>query len=116
MYEASNHQNFEAAAIYRNRVKALTEVTANQNINVPNINDADFLVLKKIENKVVIQMNIIRNGSSYGSKAYFPNVGKNAIDVNDNEIMQAFICQFYDKNVPATNILVNQNPKDKTLI
>ena len=116
MYEASNHQNFEAAAIYRNRVKALTEVTANQNINIPNINDADFLVLKKIENKVVIQMNIIRNGSSYGSKAYFPNVGKNAIDVNDNEIMQAFICQFYDKNVPATNILVNQNPKDKTLI
>ena len=91
-------------------------VTANQNINVPNINDADFLVLKKIENKVVIQMNIIRNGSSYGSKAYFPNVGKNAVDVNDNEIMQAFICQFYDKNVPATNILVNQNPKDKTLI
>ena len=116
MYEASNHQNFEAAAIYRNRVKALTEVTANQNINIPNINDADFLVLKKIENKVVIQMNIIRNGSSYGSKAYFPNIGKNAIDVNDNEIMQAFICQFYDKNVPATNILVNQNPKDKTLI
>ena len=116
MYEASNHQNFEAAAIYRNRVKALTEVTANQNINVPNINDADFLVLKKIENKVVIQMNIIRNGSSYGSKAYFPNVGKNAVDVNDNEIMQAFICQFYDKNVPATNILVNKNPKDKTLI
>jgi len=116
MYEASNDQNFEAAAIYRNRVKALTEVTANQNINVPNINDADFLVLKKIENKVVIQMNIIRNGSSYGSKAYFPNVGKNAVDVNDNEIMQAFICQFYDKNVPATNILVNKNPKDKTLI
>jgi len=116
MYEASNHQNFEAAAIYRNRVKALTEVTANQNINIPNINDADFLVLKKIENKVVIQMNIIRNGSSYGSKAYFPNIGKNAIDVTDNEIMQAFICQFYDKNVPATNILVNQNPKDKTLI
>ena len=116
MYEASNHQNFEAAAIYRNRVKALTEVTANQNINIPNINDADFLVLKKIENKVVIQMNIIRNGSSYGSKAYFPNIGKNAIDVNDNEIMQAFICQFYDKNVPATNILVNKNPKDKTLI
>ncbi|MDA7545505.1 excinuclease ABC subunit UvrC [Alphaproteobacteria bacterium] len=116
MYEASNHQNFEAAAIYRNRVKALTEVTANQNINIPNINDADFLVLKKIENKVVVQMNIIRNGSSYGSKAYFPNIGKNAIDVNDNEIMQAFICQFYDKNVPATNILVNQNPKDKILI
>ena len=116
MYEASNLQNFEAAAIYRNRIKALTEVTANQNINIPNINDADFLVLKKIENKVVIQMNIIRNGSSYGSKAYFPNIGKNAIDVNDDEIMQAFICQFYDKNVPATNILVNQYPKDKTLI
>jgi excinuclease ABC subunit C len=116
MYDASNHQNFEAAAIYRNRIKALTEVTANQNINIPSINDVDFLVLKKIENRVVIQMNIIRNGSSYGSKAYFPNIGKNAIDVDDNEIMQAFICQFYDKNLPATNILVNEYPKDKILI
>ena len=30
--------------------------------------------------------------------------------------MQAFICQFYDKNIPPENILVNLNPKDKNLI
>ena len=116
MYDASNKQNFEAAAIFRNRVKALTEVNASQNINIPNVKNIDFLVIKKIDNKVVIQMTIIRNGCNYGSKSYFPNPGRNGTDVNENEIMQAFICQFYEKNIPAESILVNEYPKDKSLI
>ena len=116
MYNASDKQNFEAAAIFRNRIKALTEVHASQNINIPNMNDVDFLVLRKIENKVVIQMTIIRSGCNYGSKSYFPSPGKNGADVLEEEIMQAFICQFYDKNIPPENILVNLNPKDKNLI
>jgi excinuclease ABC subunit C len=48
MYKASDDQNYEAAGIYKNRIKALTEATARQNINVPNLNNVDFLVLKKI--------------------------------------------------------------------
>ena len=116
MYNASNKQNFEAAAIFRNRIKALTEVNASQNINIPNMNNVDFLVLRKIDNKVVIQMTIIRSGCNYGSKSYFPNPGKNGIDVLEEEIMQAFVCQFYDKNIPPENILVNLHPKDKNLI
>ena len=116
MYNASNKQNFEAAAIFRNRIKALTEVNASQNINIPNMNNVDFLVLKKIDNKVVIQMTIIRSGCNYGSKSYFPNPGKNGTDVLEEEIMQAFVCQFYDKNIPPENILVNLHPKDKSLI
>ena len=116
MYNASNKQNFEAAAIFRNRIKALTEVNASQNINIPNMNNVDFLVLRKIDNKVVIQMTIIRSGCNYGSKSYFPNPGKNGIDVLEEEIMQAFVCQFYDKNIPPENILVNLHPKDKSLI
>ena len=115
MYNASNKQNFEAAAIFRNRIKALTDVNASQNINVPNVNDVDFLVLRKIENKVVIQMTIVRSGCNYGSKSYFPSPGKNGTDVLEEEIMQAFVCQFYDKNIPPENILVNLHPKDKSL-
>ena len=116
MYNASNKQNFEAAAIFRNRIKALTEVNASQNINIPNMNNVDFLVLRKIDNKVVIQMTIIRSGCNYGSKSYFPNPGKNGTDVLEEEIMQAFVCQFYDKNISPENILVNLNPKHKSLI
>ena len=115
MYNASNKQNFEAAAIFRNRIKALTEVNASQNINIPNINNVDILVLRKIDNKVVIQMTIIRSGCNYGSKSYFPSPGKNGTDVLEEEIMQAFVCQFYDKNIPPENILVNLHPKDKSL-
>ena len=116
MYDASNKQNFEAASIFRNRIKALTDITATQNINIQNLNNVDLLALKKLDNKVVIQMTIIRNGHNYGSKSYFPNMGKNGIDVNEDEIMQAFICQFFDKNIPAENILVNKYPKEIQLV
>ena len=61
-------------------------------------------------------MTIIRNGQNYGSKSYFPNTGKNGIDVKEDEIIQAFICQFFDKNIPAENILVNQHPKETQLV
>ena len=101
MYDASDKQNFEAASIFRNRIKALTDITATQNINIQNLNNVDLLALKKLDNKVVIQMTIIRNGQNYGSKSYFPNTGKNGIDVKEDEIIQAFICQFFDKNIPA---------------
>jgi len=116
MYDASNKQNFEAASIFRNRIKALTDITATQNINIQNLNNVDLLALKKLDNKVVIQMTIIRNGQNYGSKSYFPNTGKNGIDVKEDEIIQAFICQFFDKNIPAENILVNQHPKETQLV
>ena len=116
MYDASDKQNFEAASIFRNRIKALTDITATQNINIQNLNNVDLLALKKLDNKVVIQMTIIRNGQNYGSKSYFPNTGKNGIDVKEDEIIQAFICQFFDKNIPAENILVNQNPKETQLV
>ena len=116
MYDASDKQNFEAASIFRNRIKALTDITATQNINIQNLNNVDLLALKKLDNKVVIQMTIIRNGQNYGSKSYFPNTGKNGIDVKEDEIIQAFICQFFDKNIPAENILVNQYPKETQLV
>jgi excinuclease ABC subunit C len=116
MYDASDKQNFEAASIFRNRIKALTDITATQNINIQNLNNVDLLALKKLDNKVVIQMTIIRNGQNYGSKSYFPNTGKNGIDVKEDEIIQAFICQFFDKNIPAENILVNQHPKETQLV
>ena len=61
---------------------------------------------RKIENKVVIQMTIIRSGCNYGSKSYFPSPGKNGTDVLEEEIMQAFICQFYDKNIPQKIFLL----------
>ena len=116
MYDASDKKNFEAASIFRNRIKALTDITATQNINIQNLNNVDLLALKKLDNKVVIQMTIIRNGQNYGSKSYFPNTGKNGVDVKEDEIIQAFICQFFDKNIPAENILVNQHPKETQLV
>ena len=116
MYDASNKKKFEEAAIFRDRIKTLTEITASQNINIPELKNVDLLAIKQLDNKVVIQMTIIRNGHNYGSKSYFPYTGKNSIDVKADEIMQAFICQFFDKNIPAENILVNEYPKERKLV
>ena len=52
MYDASNKQNFEAAAIFRNRIKALTDVNASQNINIPKSMMLTSLCYEKLKIKL----------------------------------------------------------------
>ena len=109
----SDQQNYEKAAIYRNRLLALSEITAFQTINNENFEDLDVLVLKKKYKYAVIQITIFRSGSNYGSIPFFPKIN---IEDSPEEIMEAFICQFYNKNSSPKLILVNFFPKEKKLV
>ena len=109
----SDKQNYEKAAIYRNRLQALSEITAYQTINNENFEDLDVLVLKKKNRYAVIQITIFRSGSNYGSIPFFPKINE---EDTAEEIMEAFICQFYNKNSSPKLILVNFFPKEKKLI
>ena len=109
----SDQQNYEKAAIYRNRLQALSEITAFQTINNENFEDLDVLVLKKKYKYAVIQITIFRSGSNYGSIPFFPKIN---IEDSPEEIMEAFICQFYNKNSSPKLILVNFFPKEKKLV
>ena len=113
MRTESDKQNYEKAAMYRNRLQALSDITAFQTINNENLEDLDVLVLMRQYKYVVIQITIFRSGSNYGSIPFFPKINQ---EDNSEEIMEAFICQFYNKHTPPRLILTNVFPKEKNLI
>ena len=72
MHDASDALEFEDAAIWRNRIRALTTIQAHQDINLPSELNADIIAIEQKEGKSCVQVFFMRNGSNYGNKSYFP--------------------------------------------
>jgi excinuclease ABC subunit C len=104
MEEASVRQAYEQAAIYRDRIRALTAIQARQVINTHAIKDADVFAIAEERGKTCIQLFLFRNGSNYGTYAAFPSHGK---DVSSADVLEAYIAQFYQDTAPPPLILLN---------
>ena len=104
---------FEEAAIWRNRIRALTTIQAHQDINLPSELNADIIALDQKEGKSCVQVFFMRNGSNYGNKSYFP---KHENEADPSQIMAAFIGQFYDDKPCPPELLVNILPEQHDLI
>ena len=113
MIKASNNEDFETAASYRDRLQALTFIQTNQNINLSSSTDADIIALYIEGNDACINLTIFRSGQHYGSKNYFFS---NVENINNESIVEAFILQFYQNNTPPKLIIVNIDMKQKELL
>ena len=71
MHDAAEKLDFESAAIWRNRIRALTGIQANQDINLPTVSDADIIAIARSGERSCIQIFFIRGGSNYGNRSYF---------------------------------------------
>lgn len=113
MHEASDQLEFEDAAMYRNRIRALTTIQAHQDINLPSELNADVIAIKQDSGKTCVQVFFMRNGSNYGNKSYFP---RHEDEDSIPHILAAFIGQFYaDKPCPP-ELLVSTLPEQAELI
>ncbi|MEK9682998.1 MAG: excinuclease ABC subunit UvrC [Rhodospirillaceae bacterium] len=113
MQEASQNLEFEAAAGLRDRIEALTQIQARQDINVANLGDADIIALVTAGGKACVQIFFFRNGQNFGNRTYFPS---RTGGLEDPEIIAAFIGQFYANKSPPPLVLVNTLPLQKALI
>ena len=104
MDAASAALQFEAAATFRDRIRAMTAVQAHQDINVMGLGEADVIALHRQGGQSCVQVFFFRGGQNFGNRAYFP---AHAADDGDGEIIEAFIGQFYDSFPPPKNILLN---------
>lgn len=112
MREASAQQEYERAALLRDRIKALSGVQAHFDIN-NDIGDADVFALYANNGVSCVQVFFYRSGHNHGSKAYFPHHGK---DEGDARVLGAFIAQFYqNKDVPG-RVVVNIKPDEFDLL
>ncbi len=113
MENASKEQDFEKAAVARDRIKALTQIQTSQKINQTNLNEADVVSIYKESGKTCIQVFFFRSKQNWGNQAYYP---KHDADDNIKDIMSSFLVQFYENKTIPRLIITNSEIKDKILL
>jgi excinuclease ABC subunit C len=104
MQAASAALDFELAATYRDRIRALAQITAHQDINIRGLGEADVIAAHAEAGQVCVQVFFYRAGRNYGNRAYFP---AHARDVDPAEVLAAFIGQFYAERPAPALVLVS---------
>src|SRR3546814_9912764 len=103
MEEAAGRLDFEAAAVDRDRIRALSQIQAHQDINIEGVDNADVIAAEEQGGQICIQVFFFRAGRNYGNRAYFPSHDRS---LGIAEVLGAFVAQFYEnKPVPRLVLL-----------
>jgi excinuclease ABC subunit C len=113
MQAASDAMDFELAAVYRDRLRALTFIQGAQAINAEGIADADVFALACKQGLTGIQAFFIRGGQNWGHRAFFP---AHTAEVPPEEVLTSFLMQFYEEVPPARLILVDRELAESELV
>jgi excinuclease ABC subunit C len=113
MQEAAENLEFERAAKLRDRIRALTAIQAHQDINIEGVDDADIIAAHQDGGLTCIQVFFFRGGRNYGNRAYFPSHDK-AQEIE--EVLAAFIAQFYDNKAAPGLVLVSHTLMEHELL
>ena len=109
MQAASAEMEFERAAALRDRIKALTQVQTAQGINPRTVQEADIVALHVEKGQACVQVFFIRANQNWGNHDYYPRL---SVDVEEPEILQAFLGQFYQTKEPPRQIILS-HPVDE---
>lgn len=113
MDAAAAELQYEAAASFRDRIRAMTQVQAHQDINVEGIGEVDVVALHRAGGNACVQVFFFRGGQNFGNRAYFP---AHAGDEEDGAIMEAFLAQFYESFAAPKEVLINVIPHNADLV
>lgn len=113
MQAASEAENFEKAAEYRDRIKVLSAIQSRQDINLEGIGDADVMAMAQNEGKTCIQVFFFRGGQNFGNRAYFPRHDQ---EEAQEDIISVFMAQFYENKPVPLNVFVSHTPSEAALL
>jgi excinuclease ABC subunit C len=113
MEAAAEALDFEAAAITRDRIRALSLVQGHQDIHVAGIVDADVIAAHQAGGHTCVQVFFFRGGQNWGNRAYFPSHDR---QLGVEDVLTAFIGQFYDNRPRPPLILLSHNLVDQELV
>jgi excinuclease ABC subunit C len=113
MEEASQALDFEEAAQYRDRIRALSRIQAHQDINLSGVGAADVIAAHQDGGQTCIQVFFFRSGRNYGNHAYYPS---HTPEDDAPKVLAAFIGQFYDARPPPRLVLLSHPVEDRALI
>jgi excinuclease ABC subunit C len=113
MEKASHALDFELAAIYRDRLAALSAVQSHQGVNPRGVEEADVFALHQQGGFACVEVFFFRTGQNWGNRAYFPRADKS---LAPGEILDAFLAQFYDDKPCPRLILISHEIEDRALL
>ncbi|MFC7498255.1 excinuclease ABC subunit UvrC [Enterovirga sp. GCM10030262] len=113
MSVAAERQDYELAAVYRDRLRALTFIQGTQTIHAEGLGDADIFALACKEGAMCIQAFFIRGGNNWGHRSFFP---AHTNEVPEDEVLTSFLTQFYEEVPPPKQILLDRPLAEAALL
>lgn len=113
MDTAAAAMDYERAAIYRDRLAALSAITSHQGINPRNVEEADVFALHQAGGYNVVEVFFFRTGQNWGNRAYFPKADRT---LGPEEVLGAFVAQFYDDKPPPRLVLLSHDFEERELL
>jgi excinuclease ABC subunit C len=113
MEKASVALDYERAAIYRDRLAALSAIQSHQGVNPRGVEEADVFAVYQQGGFSCVEVFFFRTGQNWGNRAYFPKADRS---LAGEEVLSAFLAQFYDDRPPPRLILVSHAIADRALL
>jgi excinuclease ABC subunit C len=113
MAEAAEKHDYELAAVYRDRLRALTYIQGSQTVHAEGLGDGDIFALACKAGQMCIQAFFIRGGQNWGHRSFFP---AHTNDVPEEEVLSDFLMQFYEEVPPPKRILLDRDLPEGALI
>jgi excinuclease ABC subunit C len=113
MSQAAEDLDYERAAWLRDRLRALSAVSQDQSINPGTVEEADVFALFSQGGQACVQVFFFRAGQNWGNRAYFPRVDRQD---EDEDILDAFLGQFYDTQPVPRLILTSHEAPNNALL
>jgi excinuclease ABC subunit C len=113
MEKASAALDFERAAIYRDRLAALSAVQSHQGINPRGVEEADVFAVHQASGFSCVEVFFFRTGQNWGNRAYFPKADRT---LSAGEVLGAFLAQFYDDKPCPRAIFISHEIEERALL
>src|SRR4051794_37303139 len=113
MEKASAELEFETAALYRDRLAALSAIQSQQGINPRTVEEADVFAIHQEGGYSCVEVFFFRTGQNWGNRAYFPRAEKS---FTPEEVLASFLAQFYDDKPPPKLILLSHEIEEGALL
>lgn len=113
MTHESKQHRYEQAAVFRDRIRALTQLQQTQNITTSILDRADVIACWSEHGKTCVEVFMYQHGTNSGNTPYF--LTHEGEDFGE-PILRTFLSQFYTNHEIPPLILVSTPLKDKDLL
>jgi excinuclease ABC subunit C len=113
MERAAQNMDYERAGALRDRIRALSSVRQSQSVNPDGLVEADVFAIHSEAGASAVQAFFFRAGQNWGATVWYPRHDR---DDSPEQVLTAFIAQFYDDKPVPKLILLNREIEEWDLM